>query len=178
MKETGGRIRIQRKKSGLTIAQLAQRIGVSPITLQRFETGKSSPSVILLSQIAQVLDKHIVTFLATPKRSFVHITGKSQRSILSHNLKIKMIGPRKMIADNIAVSYGEHKKGKTVEPHTNPGIEFAYILEGKLDFKHDNKSCILRPGDSIAYDARIEHSSTALETVKFFGIFMEDNLGA
>ena len=46
--------------------------------------------------------------------------------VSSSNLKGKLIGPRRMITDNIVVLYGELKKGKSLDPHTNPGIEWVY----------------------------------------------------
>jgi len=40
-----------------------------------------------------------------------------------------------MIADNIVVTYGELKKGKKIDPHTNQGIECNYNIEGKAELK-------------------------------------------
>ncbi len=174
MKEIGTKIRIVRKKNGLTLEQLAKRVGISPITLQRIETGKSSPSVVLLSEIAQTLNRPIFSFFEEIDKSFVHIKRKNQRTILSSVLKTKIIGPRKMIKDNIVVTYGELKKGKKIDLHTNPGIEWAFNLEGKSELKLNNQSYVTEAGDSIAYNARAEHSVTALEKLKFFSIYVED----
>jgi hypothetical protein len=55
------------------------------------------------------------------------------------------------------------------------GIEFAYNIEGKSEFKLDGKSFIIEAGDSISFDARYEHSVTALEPLNFFGIFIGEN---
>jgi transcriptional regulator with XRE-family HTH domain len=55
METVGLRIRAVRKMSGLTLKQLAQKIHISPITLHRIETGKRSPSVAVLSEIAENL---------------------------------------------------------------------------------------------------------------------------
>ena len=41
--------RIERKKVGLTLRELAEKGGISTITLQRIETGKNGGSVVLLS---------------------------------------------------------------------------------------------------------------------------------
>jgi transcriptional regulator with XRE-family HTH domain len=174
MEEIGRKIRIERKKSGLTLEQLAKKVGISLITLQRIETGKSSPSVVLLSEIAQRLNKSIYSFLGERREPFIHIKHRNQRFMSSPMLKIKLIGPRQMIADNIVVTYGELKKGKTIDPHTNRGVEFAYNIEGKCEIKLDSKSYILEAGDSISFNARLKHSVTALEKLKFFGIYAED----
>ena len=89
-------------------------------------------------------------------------------------LKIKIIGPRKLVADNIVVTYGELKKGKKIDSHRNRGVEFNYNIEGKSELNLDGKSYILEAGDSSVFNARLEHSVVAIETLRFFGIFIED----
>ena len=173
-KIVGTKIRLERKNSGLTLEKFAKKLGISALTLQRIETGKSSPSVVLLSEIAQQLKKSIHSFLEDKKNSFVCIKRKNQRSIASPMLKIKLIGPRNFIAENIVVTYGELKKGKKIDPHTNRGIEYNYNIEGKSELILDGQSYFLEAGDSSVFDARLEHSVTALETLKFFGIYVED----
>jgi DNA-binding XRE family transcriptional regulator/quercetin dioxygenase-like cupin family protein len=174
VEEIGTKIRIERKKSGLTLKQLAKKAGISAITLQRIETGKSSPSVVLLSEIANVVNKPIFTFFEQKTKPFVQIKRKNQRSISSPMLKIKLIGPRKMLADNIVVTYGELKKGKRIDLHTNDGIEFNYNIEGKAELNLGGQCYYLEAGDSSVFNARLEHSVAALEKLKFFGIFVED----
>jgi transcriptional regulator with XRE-family HTH domain len=174
MDTIGKKIRAERKSSGLTLEQLASKVGISLITLQRIETGKNSPSVVLLSEIAQHLGKSIHSFFEEREEPFVCIKRKNQRSISTSMLKIKIVGPRKMIADNIVVTYGELKKGKRIDPHTNRGIEFNYNIEGKAELRLAGQSYILEAGDSSVFNARLVHSVTALETLKFFGIFLED----
>lgn len=174
MDKIGTKIREERKKSGLTLKQLAEKVGISLITLQRVETGKVSPSVVLLSEIAHAVNKPIFSFFEETAEPFVRIKRKNQRSISSPMLKIKLIGPRKMIADNIVVTYGELKKGRRIDPHTNKGIEFNYNIEGKAELKLDGKPYLLEAGDSSVFNARLEHSVTALETLKFIGIYLED----
>lgn len=174
IREIGTKIRIERKISGLTLRQLAEKVGISAITLQRIETGKASPSVVLLSEIANAVNKPIFAFFEQENEPFIYIKRKNQRSISSPMLKIKIIGPRNMISDNIVVTYGELKKGKKIDPHTNRGIEFNYNIEGKAELKLNGKSYFMEAGDSSAFNARLEHSVTALEKLKFFGIYVED----
>jgi quercetin dioxygenase-like cupin family protein len=72
------------------------------------------------------------------------------------------------------VTYGELKKGKRIDLHTNEGVEFNYNIEGKAELKLDGECYYLEAGDSSVFNARLEHSVTALEKLKFFGIFVED----
>ena len=54
------------------------------------------------------------------------------------------------------------------------GKEFTYVIEGRCQFKQDNKVISLEAGDSIFHNARIEHSITATEKFKFFSIYIKD----
>ena len=174
MEKVGPKIRIERKKMGLSLEQLAHKVNISPMTLQRIETGKSSPSVVLLTEIANHLKKSIHSFLEDPETTNlpICIKQKNQLSISSPMLKIKVIGPRKMIADNIVVTFGELRKGKSVDLHADPGREFSYVLEGKCEFRQDSQKILLEPGDSIFHNARKEHSILAIEKLKFFSIYL------
>jgi len=78
-----------------------------------------------------------------------------------------------MIADNIVVTYGELKKGKSIDPHTNRGIEFNYNIEGKCELKLNGQSYFLEAEDSSVSNARLEHSVKALKELKFFSIYIE-----
>ena len=62
-RKLGRRIRDLRKDIGLTMQQLAEKVGVNYTTIYRVETGKVSPSVVLLSEIAHQLGHSIVTLL-------------------------------------------------------------------------------------------------------------------
>ncbi|SEA68212.1 Helix-turn-helix [Desulfuromusa kysingii] len=51
----GDRIRLKRKKNGLSQAELGQRIGVSQNTVNRFEGGHRTPDAHVVARIADVL---------------------------------------------------------------------------------------------------------------------------
>lgn len=174
MEEIGIKIRSERKKNGFTLKQLAKKVGISSITLQRIETGKTSPSVFVLSEIAHILQKPVYTFFSEMDESCILLKNKNQRLLSNDLFKVKVIGPRKMIDDNIVVTYGELKQGKKIGPHTNPGIEWAYNIEGRCRLKVGNRSYIMGAKDSVCYNARLEHTVTALEKLKFFSIYLED----
>jgi len=74
--------------------------------MPKYEDRENSASVALLSEIAHQLYRSIFSFFEQKGDPFVQIKLKSQRSISSHMLKIKLIGPRKSIADDIVVTYG------------------------------------------------------------------------
>lgn len=49
-----------RKSAGLTQKQLAQKIGKPQSTISRVETGEMNPSIELVIELAQGLDKKVV----------------------------------------------------------------------------------------------------------------------
>jgi transcriptional regulator with XRE-family HTH domain/quercetin dioxygenase-like cupin family protein len=55
----GLRLRAARKKSGLTLRQVAKDLGLSPSFVSQMENGKSQPSVATLYSIARLLDVSI-----------------------------------------------------------------------------------------------------------------------
>ena len=134
MKEVGTKIRAERKRMGLGLEKLAQKLGVSLMTLQIIATGKSTPALVLLTEIANHINKSVISFLEEPggQKLPIHIKRKNQLSISSSALKIKAIGPPKMIADNIIVTDGELNKRESVDLHANSGKEFTYIIQGYL----------------------------------------------
>ena len=174
MERVARRIRSERKRLGLTLEELAGKVGISRLTLQRIETGKSSPSVALLSEIAQHLNKSIVSFVEDTEKPMVSIKDKDQQIISTPSLTLKVIGPSNMVARNIIITYGEMKKGQTTDAHCNPGVEWAYVMEGRSGVTQNGETVIMEPGDSLSYDARPEHSLTALEDLRFFGVYVKE----
>lgn len=171
--EIGIKIRSERKKNRLSLKKLAEKVGISPITLQRIETGKSSPSVFLLSEIANNFQKPIYSFFNEFVDTPILLKKRNQRLISGKNLKVMVIGPPKMIDDHIIVTLGKLEKGKSIGPHTNQGVEWAYNIEGRCKLEVGGKSYIMGCNDSVCYNARQEHTVTAIENLRFFSIYVE-----
>jgi transcriptional regulator with XRE-family HTH domain len=173
MKEIGGEIRKNRVALGCSIKELAKKIGVSPMTLQRIETGQTSPSVVLLSEIAYHLKKPIISFIKDKQDPLVHIKAKDQSKTQSSNLKLKILAPKGLIDEKITISFCEAKNGKFVDEHTNEGREWVFIVKGKCIIEHNGRGVKLNQGDSLYFDARYPHSVTALERLKFLAIYFK-----
>ena len=55
LRTLGGRIRIARKRRGLTLRELAARAGVAPNTLLALERGRPTPSIGVLATVLWLL---------------------------------------------------------------------------------------------------------------------------
>ncbi|MFC1534792.1 MmgE/PrpD family protein [Thermodesulfobacteriota bacterium] len=168
--EVGNRVRELRKRVGITQKQLAEKIGVSPPSIYRIETGKVSPSVAILSEIAICLNYPISTFLVPSDKSVIHLKSNEQPVIKGNNLELKLISPRGVIDENISIFIGKAEKGEIVSTHKNVGFELAYVLKGKAIFIQDNKKYELDEGDMIYHDGQYPHSVIAMEYHEFLGI--------
>jgi transcriptional regulator with XRE-family HTH domain len=172
--DTGIKIRNYRKSIKMTLQELAKGTGISIATLQRIETGKVSPSVVTLSQIAHHLRKPILSFFEDGINKLVHTKGKDLTVVKNRKLRMKIISPMRVINKDVSVIIGESSKGKFVDSHTNPGWEFAHILEGSCLFFHGDSVVTLNEGDSIWFDGGVEHYVKALSSLKWIGIYIPE----
>ncbi|MFH1124683.1 MAG: helix-turn-helix domain-containing protein [Pseudomonadota bacterium] len=168
--KVGPRIREVRKRAGLTMRQLAEKLGVSYLTIQRIETDGTSPSVALLSDIAHHLNRPIISFLLGSDEKAFHIKAADQPVIESGNLKLRLLAPRGLVGDDINITVGMAKKGELAPKHTTNGFEVAYCIRGKVIFRQGSKEYRMDEGDFLYHDGRVPHSVEALEDHEFLGI--------
>ena len=171
--DVGNRIRELRKRSGLSMKQLAEKVGVSYLTIYRIETGKVSPSVTLLNDIASHLNYPIFSFFDQEKE-IVHIKAEKQPVIASEKLQLKLLAPRGFINDNIAISFGKAEKGEFISKHINRGSELAYVTKGTGIVKYGNTEYELKEGDLIFFQGGTPHTVVALEPHEFIIINFYD----
>jgi transcriptional regulator with XRE-family HTH domain len=166
----GHKIRDVRKALGFSIKQLAEKVGLSYLTLQKIETDKISPSVIILARIAECLDSPISVFLEKRERSIVLIKHDEQGTIDTRDRSMKLIAPKGALHGNATIWFGKTGKGGTINPHRNEGFEFAYVIKGRIVLKYGNTSYEMDEGDVVYYDATELHCHTALESHEYLGI--------
>ena len=172
--QLGFRIRDVRKKNGLTMRQLADRVGVSYITIYRIETGKVSPSVVLLSEIAYSLGEPIKAFFEQDRGKCILIKAESQPEVEANKLNLKLLIPKSLINDSISISIGKARKGKCIGKHKNNGFEMSYIIKGKCLFKYGNEEYEMKKGDAIYFEGKTAHSVVALEPLEFLAIYFRE----
>jgi transcriptional regulator with XRE-family HTH domain len=168
--DTGNRIREIRKKAGLTMKQLAEAVGVSLLSIHRIETGKLSPSVVLLSEIAYHL-RHPLTAFIGGEQHVVVLKGGEKDTIESGRLSLKVMAHRGEVNDDISITIGKGDAGEVVGRHKNKGYELTYIIKGREILHYGNKEYYVEAGDVICHDGQDWHSVTALEPTEFLNVF-------
>ena len=176
----GKQIREIRTRLGLSIRDLAARVGISYLTMQRIETDKLSPSVVLLAQISACLNYPMADFLLEKERSVIHIEAGNQNILKTKRMELKVVARKGILNENISIVHGKAEKGQLVGRHTHPGFELAYILKGRSLHKQGGVTRELKEGDLIFFDASKWHEVIALEPHEWLGMqFYADiiNLG-
>jgi transcriptional regulator with XRE-family HTH domain len=171
--DVGKRVREVRKNAGLSMKELAQKVGVSFLTIQRIETGKVSPSVVLLSDIAYHLNYPLAS-LVTEGKPVIHIKGSQQPVIESRNFKMRILAHKGALNEDLSVALGKAEEGEFISKHKNEGQELTYIIKGKMIFRYDREEYELNRGDLIYHDGKEAHSVTALEPCEFLNILLKE----
>jgi transcriptional regulator with XRE-family HTH domain len=169
--EVGNKVREIRKRVGLTMKKLADAVGVSLLTIQRIETGKLSPSVVLLSEIAYQLRYPMTAFIAGEQH--VIVLKNSEKNIIESNrLNLKVMAHRGEVRDDISVTIGQGDTGEIIGKHKNKGYELTYIIKGKSILRYGDREYLTEAGDIICHDGEDWHSVTALEPLEFLNIYL------
>lgn len=168
----GAEVRRLRKSLDLTIAGLAATSGISAGMLSKIENGGISPSLATLDSLAKALNVPIAQlFTETDERracSFVK-AGKGVRierrgtkaghlyDLLGHSLE-----------GEIGVEPYLITLSERAEPYTqfrHAGFEFIYMLSGKVNYRHADRSYAMEPGDALFFDAAARHGPETLTKV-------------
>jgi transcriptional regulator with XRE-family HTH domain len=165
----GSQIRSFRKKMDLTIAELANLANLSIGMLSKIENGNASPSLSTLQSLSDALNIPVTAFFRKYEErrdaSFVRagqglvIERRGTRAGHAYQLLGHSVGK--------SISVEPYLITLTVESEVFPlfqhtGMEFLYMLEGKLLYLHGNKSYMLEPGDSLFFDADTTHGPEEL----------------
>eukprot|EP01034_Spumella_vulgaris_P009376 gene9376-11903_t len=171
----GDHIRSTRKRLGLTLADVSARTGLAVSTLSKLEKGNVSLSYDKLMLLSKGLGVDMAELLidapsarATPPggggRRVVQRAGEGQvvqtRSYGQIYLAAELLNKRftPMIAEPRARTMEEFKAefGDFIR---HPGEEFAYVLEGEVEFHSELYApVLLKAGDSLYFDSEMGHA--------------------
>ncbi len=165
----GREVRAFRQQLDMTVMALAKAAGLSTGMLSKIENGGISPSLATLQALSRALQVPVTAFFRRfeEERDATFVRA-------GEGLKIERRGTR---AGHQYELLG-HSTGKrlAVEPYLitlteesdvfplfqHSGLEFIYMLEGEVGYRHSAKTYLLRPGDSLYIDADAPHGPEEL----------------
>jgi transcriptional regulator with XRE-family HTH domain len=172
--ELGRKIRELRKEKGLTMQQLAEMVGVNYTTIHRVETGRVSPSVVLLSEIAHRLGRSAASLLEDQMAQITLIRKEDQPEVESDKMKLRLLVPQGVINDKISISFCKANPGEFVDKHQTKGFELPIILKGRCVFRYGGRDYEMKEGDLAYFDGNVWHSVMALEPLEFIALYFRE----
>ena len=153
-----------RRKMGLV--ELSRHTGLSPALLSKLEHGKLYPTLPTLSRIALVFSVGLDHFFTDERQKHTFaLVRKKDRLRFPESPKLQKVAfdfealdflatDRRFnayLADFRTVPAGE------IRVHQHSGVEFIYVLKGKLGLKIGAEQEVLEAGDSLYFDSQLPH---------------------
>jgi transcriptional regulator with XRE-family HTH domain len=158
----GAKVAAARAERGWSLAQLAQRAGISPAAVHKIEKSGMTPTIASLMKIAAALGKSVAFFVEEPSTPDVTVVRADSRAPVytsKQGLDLRNVSGRYgpfQIAGAEAVAAPGADSGPT--PMNHPGEELVIVTEGEMAFTIDGERHLLGIGDSIHFRTRLPHS--------------------
>jgi transcriptional regulator with XRE-family HTH domain len=167
--EIGAEVRKLRKELDLTVAELGKAAGISTGMLSKIENGSISPSLATLDSLSAALnvpisrlfkereDRRDCSFVK--KGQGVRIERRGTKAghlydLLGHSLGGTIgVEPYLITLKSNAVAYTDFR---------HAGVEFIFMLTGKVRYRHADRSYVMEPGDALFFDAAARHGPEEL----------------
>jgi transcriptional regulator with XRE-family HTH domain len=165
----GAQVRFLRTQLGVTSRELAKLSRMSVSALSKIENGRISPSLQALSSLARALNVPIATLFSDMDKSrdcyFVPA---------GHGMRMERRGTREghqydLLGNSIDGLLSLEPYLITLEKGAglytsfrHDGVEFIYLLEGAMTYRHGNKDYDMEEGDSLTFDSASSHGPARL----------------
>lgn len=165
----GEEVRALRIARGCSAAAIARDAGLSASLLSRIEHGLTSPSVDTPVRLAEALQ-------VPPSRLFCRRNGRADLSFVpaGQGIRVHRMGEvagfgyellGHVLSGNLAVEpYLVHlaPEAPAFADFQQPGLQFLYLLEGRLRYRHGTRVMALEAGDALLFEARVPHGVEAV----------------
>lgn len=163
--QLGERLRLQRKRLGKSLKDVAEASGLSVGFISQIERNLAVPSLSSLATVAEALQISIGELTGHPgpvagrpdtrhdqRKAFSLPAGQVRYERLSS------VFPHSTL-HSVKFTMPEGYRSETVSHH---GEEFVYVLKGRILYRVADKAYPLGEGDSLHFDAGLPHSIEAL----------------
>lgn len=163
----GEKLRGLRLKKSMGLVQLSKHTGLSPAMLSKLENGRLVPTIPTLLRIAMVFSvgleyfftderkRHVVAIVRQKDRiRFPERPGGGEVSYWFESLDFAANERRlnAFLAEFQPVATDKQRM------HQHAGVEFLYMIRGKVDLVIGSDAHTLETGDAIYFDSGVRHS--------------------
>ena len=176
----GDRLREARRARGWSLRTLAARLQVSPSLISQVETGRARPSVSTLyaiaSELGVSLDELLFVDAGSATGSPLGATGDRLTGTVLPRDPVQRASSRSTIRlasgvtwerlttesiPNVDFLYVTYEVGGASSPEDefqrHAGLEWGYVVAGRLGVRIGFEEYVLGPGDAIAFDSTTPH---------------------
>ena len=167
----GHEVRAYRKKLGITVTDLAAATGISLGMLSKIENGNISPSLTTLQSLSRAIGVPLTAFFRRYEEQRNAVFVKAGQGV-----ELERRGTRAGHQYNLLGHIDNNSSGVIVEPYLitltadsdvfptfqHEGMEFLYMLEGEVVYRHGDQLYPMQPGDSLFFDADAPHGPEVL----------------
>jgi len=182
----GNRLRAARKRFGWTLAQLAERSGVSITTISRAERGQLALGYENFTALGRALEMDMNAMFANagakPGQLDGPVVTRAGKGVVYRGLSItyEFLGTAaagKQMSPIVGTVHARRVHGPE-DFVRHAGEEFAYVLSGEIEVHFDNGKVVrLARGDSLYFDSRIGHAyvSVSRQLAKIVGMTTKES---
>ncbi|WP_239135062.1 XRE family transcriptional regulator [Streptomyces sp. SID12488] len=163
------RAREYRQAAGLSVGEMAIRVGISKAMLSKIENAQTACSLTTLSRLARGLDVPVTALFRgmDDEREAVFVPADHGARIVRRGTRVgheyaqlgSLRGAHKRM-DALLVTLTEQSEVFPLFQHA--GTELLYMLEGVMTYGHGKSSYTLRPGDALQFDGEAPHGPERL----------------
>jgi transcriptional regulator with XRE-family HTH domain len=162
----GGKVKDLRERNFYTLQDLAAKTGISKSVLAEIESDEIMPPVAILLKLARALNVGMAYFFKdeAPAEQ-VSVTRAGERlsvkrrphhrdgevDYIYESLEARMLLVEFVPMETAEMVFTSHE-----------GEEFLFLLDGKLEFRTNDRVEILSAGDALYFDSVLNHSFRSL----------------
>lgn len=165
----GRQVRALRRERDLSVSDLSAAAGISLGMVSKIENGQISPSLSTISAVARALNVPLSSLFSAfeEKRDCSHVRAGQGVIIERRGTKVghvyELLGAA--LGGDVAVEPYLITLAEDAEPYTgfrHAGVEFIYMLSGRVTYRHAERSYTLDPGDALLFDSGGVHGPETL----------------
>ncbi len=170
--EVGRTVNRLRRERGMTVTRLAKSAGISAGMISRIENGQVSPSLGTLDAIAVALSVPVMALLAhgNGTADVYHLRAgggiPSRRITPNHAHEYLLLGKHSGPGGNFEAARVRINRDEAgdLPRYQHDGHVFLAVTSGKLRYSCGNAEFELAPGDTLSFDAKLEHGVVEIQS--------------
>jgi transcriptional regulator with XRE-family HTH domain len=170
----GAKLRRLRLRKSMGLLELSKHTGLSPALLSKLERDVMHPTLPTLLRIAMVFSVGLEYFFVPEQKPVLEIVRKGERVRFPDSPEAKPVAyyfesldftvPQPAL--NAYFAEFEPVAESTRRPHEHAGVEFLYVIAGRLQMRVGGQDYALSEGDAIYFEASLPHSYSRMGSKK------------